>query len=723
VRDEEKEFRTGKTYLNFPSCKIIFDDILRATNCTSCAMKHQLLDVRVVWDEVVPRCVRVWCRSETGEATTLDFAYNQHFWVSGEWPGVFRANQLAGKQNIKCFCRKRCGKDSPYSKPWPCLRKVDLDACVIDEDEEYKTPFVGYHAAPVKMTKVSVCAPWAVRFVEKALRRSDPELVFYETHISPEQRFMIDNSMSGCCWIDESGVCEPPAAAIAPLVILSLDIECCSRSGEFPTPKKDPVITVAFVVSVYGREEREYATFQLGGATDWEDAHGELHTFTDEVQMLEASYAFMRQSKADLIAGYNSDHFDLPYLIERCRVLKCPRAFMYNLKNPLGSCSWHLATVKRHSAQMGEREVAMHSLVGTTTFDVMDIIRDNHKLRSYGLNAVAKHFLGDQKDDVKYSEIPALMRTSAGRGKLARYCQQDTILVADLIVKLHLVTNAVEFAKVTGATLDACLHRGQSVKVEANILKTTAPLNVVLQSFNRPYGQEEVFVPLYAKIQGAVSGGQGKTGFKGATVLDPIKGYYTTPVAVLDFASLYPSIIRAYNLSHDTILASEAEANRLGVAYNLTPEGTVFVKASVKEGILPLVCKTLLDARKQAKKQMKEADTAFDKAVFNGKQASVIRALANLVQSHTTASPARAQNRVQQRVRLVRRQDRANPVRPRLRRHDLVRPLHDRRHRGLRAPKLRRRGCVRRHGLGLRQLPPRRYRAHVAARRGHGEED
>ena len=111
---------------------------------------------------------------------------------------------------------------------------------------------------------------------------------------------------------------------------------------------------------------------------------------------------------------------------------------------------------------------------------------------------------------------------------------------------------------------------------------------------------------------------------RAAQVLEPVKGFYKdAPVAVLDFASLYPSIIRAYNLSHDTLVASEAEARRLGVAYNLTPEGTVFVKPEVKAGILPLVCKTLLDARKQAKKQMKEAGTEFEKAVFNGKQASV----------------------------------------------------------------------------------------------------
>ena len=45
--------------------------------------------------------------------------------------------------------------------------------------------------------------------------------------------------------------------------------------------------------------------------------------------------------------------------------------------------------------------------------------------------------------------------------------------------------------------------------------------------------------------------------YEGAVVIEPIKGYYTDPVATLDFASLYPSIMMAHNLCYSTLIPSE----------------------------------------------------------------------------------------------------------------------------------------------------------------------
>ena len=52
-------------------------------------------------------------------------------------------------------------------------------------------------------------------------------------------------------------------------------------------------------------------------------------------------------------------------------------------------------------------------------------------------------------------------------------------------------------------------------------------------------------------------GQQDGVAYEGATVLDAKQGYYTTPVATLDFASLYPSIMMAHNLCYSTMLPSD----------------------------------------------------------------------------------------------------------------------------------------------------------------------
>ncbi len=57
-----------------------------------------------------------------------------------------------------------------------------------------------------------------------------------------------------------------------------------------------------------------------------------------------------------------------------------------------------------------------------------------------------------------------------------------------------------------------------------------------------------------SQVQGIPSD---QVGYEGATVLDPKVGYYDKPVATLDFASLYPSIMMAHNLCYSTLVPAE----------------------------------------------------------------------------------------------------------------------------------------------------------------------
>jgi len=79
--------------------------------------------------------------------------------------------------------------------------------------------------------------------------------------------------------------------------------------------------------------------------------------------------------------------------------------------------------------------------------------------------------------------------------------------------------------------------------------------------------------------------------FEGAIVIDPERGYYKDPIATLDFASLYPSIMMAHNLCYTTLIPNKiiAEKNYDRNDYTITPhgQGDYFMKASKKKGILP----------------------------------------------------------------------------------------------------------------------------------------
>jgi DNA polymerase delta subunit 1 len=116
--------------------------------------------------------------------------------------------------------------------------------------------------------------------------------------------------------------------------------------------------------------------------------------------------------------------------------------------------------------------------------------------------------------------------------------------------------------------------------------------------------------------------------YEGATVLEPKKGAYFTPIAALDFASLYPSIIRAHNMSPETLVMDDKFDNIPGVEYYEIETGLgTFRYAQRKEdgscqGVVPALLDDLAKFRKHAKKLMAEAKKAGDEFKENLHDAS-----------------------------------------------------------------------------------------------------
>ena len=129
----------------------------------------------------------------------------------------------------------------------------------------------------------------------------------------------------------------------------------------------------------------------------------------------------------------------------------------------------------------------------------------------YSLNAVCAHFLGEQKEDVHHSIISDLQRGTADtRRRLAVYCLKDAYLPQRLLQKLMCVINYVEMARVTGVPLSYLLTRGQQIKVMSQLYRKVRPLGLLL--------------PVAARKQ--TEGDK----FEGATVIEPVKGFYKDPV-------------------------------------------------------------------------------------------------------------------------------------------------------------------------------------------------
>eukprot|EP00742_Colponemidia_sp_Colp-10_P013425 GILJ01015163.1.p1 GENE.GILJ01015163.1~~GILJ01015163.1.p1 ORF type:complete len:651 (-),score=116.14 GILJ01015163.1:49-2001(-) len=251
--------------------------------------------------------------------------------------------------------------------------------------------------------------------------------------------------------------------------------------------------------------------------------------------------------------------------------------------------------------------------------DMMLCIQRDYKLRSYSLNAVSQHFLGEQKEDVHHSIIGDLQNgDDETRRRLAVYCLKDAYLPVRLIQKLMILVNNVEMARVTGVPIGWLLERGQQIKVFSQMLRKALHHGLLFPT-------EEQRGGLNAAI-----------GYEGATVLDPVRGFYESPVATLDFASLYPSIMMAHNLCYSTIIRP-ADWNKYDPAdVTITPAGHRFIKKEKFAGILPEILQELLTARKRAKTMMKDAKDPLEYAVLNGRQLA-LKISANSVYGFTGA--------------------------------------------------------------------------------------
>ncbi|KAF8730938.1 hypothetical protein HU200_016812 [Digitaria exilis] len=465
----------------------------------------------------------------------------------------------------------------------------------------------------------------------------------YESNILFALRFMIDCNIVGGNWIEVPGgkyrkaarimsycqleldclysdlishAAEGQYSKMAPFRILSFDIECAGRKGHFPEPTHDPVIQIANLVTHQGEGQpfvRNVMTLKSCSPIVGVD----VMSFDTERDILLAWRDFIREVDPDIIIGYNICKFDLPYLIERAEVLKITE---FPILGRIRNSRVRVRDTTFSSRQYGVRESKDVTIEGRVQFDLLQAMQRDYKLSSYSLNSVSAHFLGEQKEDVHHSIISDLQNgNSETRRRLAVYCLKDAYLPQRLLDKLMYIYNYVEMARVTGVPISFLLSRGQSIKVLSQLLRKAKQKNLVIPNIK---GQ-----------------GSGQDTFEGATVLEARAGFYEKPIATLDFASLYPSIMMAYNLCYCTLVPPE-DARKLNLppeSLNKTPSGEIFVKPELQKGILPEILEELLAARKRAKADLKEAKDPLERAVLDGRQLA-LKISANSVYGFTGAT-------------------------------------------------------------------------------------
>ena len=545
----------------------------------------------------------------------------------------------------------------------------DLDRHVLSVEIVQRQNMYGYFSKPSRpMLMIRVAAPSLVRVAQRVIGLD----VYDVGHLPHEVRYMVERDIVGCNWLElpfGTFLERPPStmesrcqrefditfdnvqakndlSTIGKFRVLSFDIECEGRKGHFPEPEKDPVIQIGNRLFVQGTkvEDSQKILFVLGECSP---IHGTtIYTFQRESDMLTTWSQFVRMFDPDILTGYNIQDFDMPYLLKRAATLGVT-TFPY-----LGRIRRNASSMSESSfssSAFGTRKSIDTNIDGRVMVDMIKYMFRSHKLSSYSLNAVSAEFLGQQKDDIHHSMISVLHKgTNDDRARLGAYCLKDAYLPLALFSKFLVLVNYAEMARVTGVPMTFLFTRGQQVKVLSMIYRRTKKVGLVMPSRKRPEkpegGETEKKGGKKKKKKGEDDDDDGdedakggEEGYQGATVLEPKCALYDIPIATLDFASLYPSIMRARNLCYTTFLTAEQAALLPDDQKTLTPAGFWFVKPCVRVGLLPSILEELLTARSQAKKDMKNAVDDFMRDVMNGRQ-SALKVSANSVYGFTGAT-------------------------------------------------------------------------------------
>lgn len=401
------------------------------------------------------------------------------------------------------------------------------------------------------------------------------ETVLSESDVKPSDRFLMERFI--CAGFEASGELQQregflsltnprmkPAQVAPQLKALSLDIETRGSS--------DQLYSIAGSL-MHGRA-KDNRVYMIGPAGIEQRDGYSLHLCTDERDLLSQFFNWLNETDPDIIIGWAIVNFDLSFIDRKCRAL--------GIRFDMGRGRDSAAILQPGSP--GQPRIA--KLPGRAVLDGIDLLKAGFwAFDSFSLDNVAHELLGEGKlistGEDKVARINHLFKNN--KGELADYNIKDCTLVNDIFIKADLLEFAIQRANLTGLAID---RLGGSV---------AAFDNLYLPRLHR-----------HGYVAPDVDNSSNGLGSPGGYVLDSAPGIYEN-VLVLDFKSLYPSIIRTFFI------------DPLGLAQPGVDPVPGFMEASFSREvhILPGIINELWQARDVAKEQDNKPLSQAIKIIMN----------------------------------------------------------------------------------------------------------
>jgi DNA polymerase elongation subunit (family B) len=343
---------------------------------------------------------------------------------------------------------------------------------------------------------------------------------------------------------------------IAPISVLSFDLECTSSDGGFPQAKRkeDKIIQCGMTMYLLGKpEENEKTPFKyIATLKDCCPIEGAIvESFNTESELISRMSKVIQELDPDVITGFNIFGFDFKYWDDRAKLNGLANQLQMGRLKSIPSV---LVKKELSSSAMNDNIMYFFDMKGRIIIDLLKVIKREHNLISYKLDTVAEKWLGLKKHDVSPKDIFRMYAegTPESVGKVAEYCIQDCLLVNKLMDKLCVMINNFSMANVCSVPLDFLFMRGQGIKGHSLVSQYCQQIGYIIP---------HLLSARYKSLEQMTEEEKDDLKkFKGAIVIDANTGAYFRPVAVNDYSSLYPSSIISNNLSPDTLITNESPA-------------------------------------------------------------------------------------------------------------------------------------------------------------------
>jgi DNA polymerase zeta len=355
-----------------------------------------------------------------------------------------------------------------------------------------------------------------------------------------------------------------------------------------------------------------------------------------ELDLINRLVDIVRYYDPDIITGYEAHNASWGYVIERAR-----KKYDFDITEELSRTkSESHGRFGKEANKWGHDHSSSIKITGRHLFNIWRAMKGELNLLQYTMENVVFHLLHRRIPHYSPKDLTQWYQSGKPRNtlKVMDYFISRVQLNLEILEGNELTPRTSEQARLIGIDFASVIARGSQFKVESLMFRIAKPENFLLVSpSKKQVGQQNALecLPL---------------------VMEPQSDFYTSPLLVLDFQSLYPSVMIAYNYCYSTFLGRAAHwrgRDKMGIMdyqrqprllellkdkINIAPNGMMYAKQEARQSLLAKMLSEILETRVMVKNGMKaDKDDKVLQRLLNNRQLA-LKLIANVTYGYTSAS-------------------------------------------------------------------------------------